>query len=355
MDYRTYLGTLSAQADSGHNDISSHSSMYMNPDVAKNKMDDSNINVNIVVPETTVNDLNSQAQAQLQYQSQGGGSCAPRRVKIPVYQKEDVYKKAIQIREINVKCGTRDVKVDEKIVCINDDGLQVSCEPRVTKEVKYVPVETSKVSHDIIGGKPPCKIVLPPKKPCVAPVGRPLAPIRGGRRFGGKKKRCRSVAWACNKLNIKQRYNMTPSNGKRKMSLSKIEVDMIKAALKAQYILDHGDEIRAEVVQQLQQEAKDAFDQDAYKAQLESEFKDAFLEQIKEEVVADFDFDAYKAQLESEYRQQFQEEFKEDLENKFGIGHDVTVADGQVLDENGHIIGTVRLDADGNFIGINFT
>lgn len=344
MDYRTYLGSLSAYADSGHNTISSHSNMYMSPDVAKNKMDDSNINVNIVVPETTVNDLNSQAQAQLQVQTQGG-SCAPRRVKIPVYQKEDVYKKAVQVREINVKCGTRDVQVGEKIVCINDDGLQVSCEPNVVKEVKYVPVESTKVSHDVIGGKPPCKIVLPPKKSCITPVPSSLRPIKKA-----IKKRCRSLIWACNKLNLRpSRCNIS-----KKIRLSKSEIESIKQELKDQYIADHGEAIKAEVTKELQDQARASFDQAAYKAQLELEFKDAFLEQIKEEVASDFDVVAYNAELEAEYRQLFQEEFKEDLENKFGIGNDVNIVDGQVLDDAGNVIGTVRLDDDGNFVGISF-
>lgn len=183
MDYRQFLSGLyaNAHAESGNNTISNDSDMYMDPDVAKNKMKKSNINVNIVVPDTTVNDVNSQAQAQAQVQSSGGQCAPPKKVTIPIYKKEDVYKKAIQIREIEVKCGTKDVQVGEKVACINDCGLEVSCEPTVTKDVKYVPVESTKVNHDVIGGKVPCRIDLPPgdckpkpepkpTKPCLKPI-----------------------------------------------------------------------------------------------------------------------------------------------------------------------------------------
>ena len=163
MDYRQFVSGLyaNAQANSGNNVIDNDYSMYMDPDVAKNKMKKSNINVNVVVPDTVVNDVNSQAQAQAQVQSMGGRCAPPRRVTIPIYKTEDVYKKAIQVREIEVKCGTQEVQVGEKIACVNDEGYEVDCEPTVTKDVQYVPIERSNVSHKIIGDKVPCRIDLP--------------------------------------------------------------------------------------------------------------------------------------------------------------------------------------------------
>ena len=373
MDYKNFISDIYANINSGENEIVDDYNMTLDSDVAKNKMKKSNINVNLVVPDTKVNDISSQAQGQIQQQAIGQVSCAPKKVTIPIYKKENIYKKAVQIRELKVKCGTKDVQVGEKTICVNDDGNEVSCEPTVEKQVKYVPVESQNAYHKVIGGKPPCKIVLPgcdsdvpkgPKGPALDAnkyQGRPKKGMKGINETSGTKgmngtrrtksvtRRCRSIQWACEKSNIKmgkrRRHN---GRGASKVLLTRKEVEIIRALLKEQYEKDYGDLIWEEFVK-----AYDGrFDDEDYVAFLESEFKEAFLHQLEKEISDDFDVDEYKKQLEDELREGFRDEIIDDFKDQYK--DTLYEFDGEVIMLDGKPIGQLEKDEEGNYIGFKF-
>lgn len=58
-----------ASSESGKNEITDRIMTYLDANIDKNTLDNANININLVLGRTAVNDMNSQAQseAQLQY------------------------------------------------------------------------------------------------------------------------------------------------------------------------------------------------------------------------------------------------------------------------------------------------
>lgn len=117
-----------ANTEAGRNFILDGVKQVVDPEIAGNSLDGSNINLNVVVPNLKSNDIQAQAQ------SQKCGGCSPKTIKKPVYKNVTVYKEKKQERIVKVPCGTKKVLVGYEEHCIEPEKKCYKVKPKKCKK-----------------------------------------------------------------------------------------------------------------------------------------------------------------------------------------------------------------------------